>query len=130
MLALHLRRLSYTYSGFVKLHTVVQFQETLDITPCMLWADDPEVVSVAGRQGQRITSSSGATSELGGLEFESSTMKRGPASSSSVRYRLIAIIEHLGASGSGHYVTHRRDGGGWVRCSDDSLMRVSLQVAL
>jgi hypothetical protein len=53
------------------------------------------------------------------------------AASPSLLYKLVAVVQHLGlGTGSGHYVTYRRVGGGWVRASDRRVELCSSDEAL
>mgnify|MGYP000170185942 CR=1 FL=1 len=47
-----------------------------------------------------------------------------------VEYELKAVIEHLGGSSSGHYVTYKLEDSTWLRCSDDKVAKVPLNEVL
>ena len=47
------------------------------------------------------------------------------------RYRLAALVEHIGATPrSGHYVAYAQGGGSWLRFDDTTVQPCSLQAML
>lgn len=51
-------------------------------------------------------------------------LRQPPPSSGRVKYKLVAVVEHMGGPFSGHYVTYRRCGSAhkqWVYTSDTSV---------
>ncbi|XP_004363495.2 hypothetical protein CAOG_03767 [Capsaspora owczarzaki ATCC 30864] len=102
--AIHLSRLVYTDSGNVKADKHVRFPMVLDLAPFAYLEQQHNAIATMGPEPlARLIRAATRSTEAGSTAQSSTSSDR-----NAYRYKLSAVVVHLGGGSGGHFVTYRK----------------------